>query len=189
MEFSEVVNKRKSVRSYTSEDVPDDLIIRILEDGHSAPTAGNVRPWEFVVVRDAANRRQIVESTYPGNREDSVKTQSWIMEAPVIIVVVCSRKMMRDKYGSKGVQKYIYLDCSACIENMLLSAVSMGLASCYISGFREAELGRRLDLPPDYEVIGLMPVGYEKGAAVGRYREPLENVIHFEKFNTLKING
>ena len=80
-------------------------------------------------------------------------------------------------------KKLIYLDSSASIENMLLAAVDLNLGSCYISGFRENELSKVLQLPSSFEVIAFMPVGYIEGTAIKRKKRPLKEVVHREFYN------
>ena len=67
MDFDEVIARRRSIRTYSDRDVPEALIMKLLAYGHAAPSAGNLHPWEFIVVRDPVNRRRIVDTTFRGN--------------------------------------------------------------------------------------------------------------------------
>lgn len=182
MEFLEVIENRKSIRAYEKKEVSDELIRKIIECGHKAPTAGNLQPWEFIIVKNNENKRKIVNTTFVGNNFDGSIRQEWLMTAPVFIVVVANKERSEKKYGEKALKTLIYLDCSACIENMLLAAVNFRLASCYISGFREEELAKVLELPAGYEVIGFLPIGYQKGKAVSRPKLEVNTLIYKEKF-------
>lgn len=183
MDFDTVVKKRRSIRSYTEREVPDSLIRTLLAYGHAAPSGGNLHPWEFIVVRDPGMKRRIVDTTYRGNDFDGTAHQAWLMEAPVFIVVVADKPKSAARYGEKAVQSLIYLDCSACIENMLLGAVHLGLASCYISGFREPELNAVLDLPEGFEVIAVLPIGYSEDEGRERPKTPLDEIVHQESYS------
>lgn len=182
MDFDTVVKKRRSIRSYSDRNVPDAIIKKLLEYGHAAPSAGNLHPWEFIIVRDRANRRRIVDTTFRGNDFDGTAHQDWLMEAPVLIAVVVNRLKSAARYGDKALKTLVYLDSSACIENMLLGAVNLGLASCYISGFREPELNAVLKLPDGYEVVALLPVGYSESEGRERPKTPLANIVHYESY-------
>lgn len=182
MDFETVVMKRRSIRSYTGQDVSDTLVKKLLEYGHAAPSAGNLHPWEFIVVRDPENKRRIVDTTFCGNDFDGTAHQEWLMEAPVLVVVVVNKAKSAARYADKALKTLVYLDSSACIENMLLGAVNLGLASCYISGFHEPELNAVLELPADYEVIAFLPVGYSEDTGHQRPKTPLAEVIHTETY-------
>ncbi len=84
------------------------------------------------------------------------------------------------RYGRKGLDELVYLDCSAAVENMLLGAVHLGLASCYISGFREHEMSDALGLPETMQAIALLPVGYAAADGVARPSVPPESVTFRE---------
>jgi len=182
MTFAEIIAERRSIRSYTDQDVPDALITKLLGYGHAAPTAGNLHPWEFIIVRDPATRRAMVDTTFRGNDETGSAHQEWLMQAPVLVAVVVNKAKSAARYGEKALKTLVYLDGSACIENILLGAVSLGLASCYISGFREAELRALLAVPEAYEVIAFLPIGYAAEEGKARPKTPLEDLVHHETF-------
>jgi nitroreductase len=182
MTFDEIIAKRRSIRSYADRDVPDTLITKLLEYGHAAPSAGNLHPWEFIIVRDAANRRAMVDTTFRGNDETGSAHQEWLMQAPVLIAVLINRAKSAARYGEKAAKRIVYLDGSACIENILLGAVSLGLASCYISGFREDELHALLGAPETHEVIAFLPIGYGAEEGKARPKTPLADLMHHETF-------
>ncbi len=180
MEFSQVIKNRVSVRKYLTTDISDSQLYYILECGHSAPTAGNIQPWEFIIVKDLEQKDRIVKTTYVGNQRYSLAHQDWLLNAPVFVVVCANKERVTARYGEKNMKKIIYLDCSACIENMLLAAVDLNLGSCYISGFREEELSEVLKLPPYLEPIGFIPIGYCDGKTNKRPKFSLNRVIHYD---------
>lgn len=182
MDYDEVIAGRRSIRSYLDRDVDDDAITLLLSYGHQAPSAGNLHPWEFIVVRDPAQRRRVVDTTFRGNDFDGTAHQEWLMEAPVLIVVAANRAKSAARYGEKAIKSLVYLDCSACVENILLGAVNLGLASCYISGFREPELRAVLGLPDTHEVIAFLPVGFGANEGQLRPKTPLAHITHRERY-------
>jgi nitroreductase len=184
MDFDDVVAKRRSIRSYEDRDVPEEMINQLLAYGHQAPTAGNLQPWEFIVVRDAEQRRRVVETTFRGNQVHGDAHQDWLMEAPVFIVVVADKEKSAARYGDKALKTLIYLDCSACVENILLGAVNLDLASCYISGFREPELRTVLGVPESHEVVAFLPVGYGADEGQQRPKVPLNLVVHRDTYSS-----
>ena len=77
MSFLELALKRSSVRAYTTDPVPEDLLQKVLEAGRIAPSAANFQPWHFIVVRDPAIQRALGDAY----------AKTWFWQAPVIIVV------------------------------------------------------------------------------------------------------
>jgi len=59
MDIYEAIRMRQSIRRYRPDPVPDDVLNRVLDAMRLAPSAGNLQPWRFVVVRDAATREQL----------------------------------------------------------------------------------------------------------------------------------
>lgn len=144
-----------------------------------APSGGNLKEWQFIVIRDAALKRKIVHATYIRNNECN-SPQEWLMTAPVIIAIVADLETTAGRYGRLGIDRLVYLDCACAAENMLLYAVDLGLASCFISGFREHEMAEALNLPPMIEAIALIPLGYAAVPGVKRPSVPQEEVVHYE---------
>ncbi|SKC76081.1 nitroreductase family protein [Maledivibacter halophilus] len=182
MNFNDIINERRSVRSYLEKNVCDSLIYKILEYGHSAPSAGNIQPWEFIIIRDEDRKKKIVDTTYIGNDSVNGKSQDWLLSAPVFIVICGNRHRIEERYGKEAAKSILYLDTSACVENMLLGAVYLGLASCYVSGFRTKELSETLSLPRDYEPIAIIPIGYSSEVCFKRPKIDIKEIIHYEKF-------
>lgn len=187
MNFNNVVKERRSVRTFLNKDVPPELIYQLLDYGHAAPSAGNIQPWEFIVVRNEGMKRSIVETTFIGRDEKDGKPQEWMMSAPVFILVCGNREKVRQRYGETSLHSLLYLDTSACIENILLGAVYLGLASCYVSGFREEELSKVMGLPKDYQSIAVLPIGYSNEFCFKRPKVPMQSIIHYERFGEQRV--
>lgn len=183
LNFDDIVNERRSVRSFIEKEVPYKLIYKILEYGHAAPTAGNIQPWEFIIIKDEEQKRAVVDTTFIGNNEQNGRPQQWMLSAPYFIAVCGNGNKTKERYGDTSLESLLYLDCSACIENMLLGAVYLGLASCYVSGFRKSELSRVLNLPEGYEPIALLPIGYPAEASFKRPKINIKDILHEEAYS------
>lgn len=181
MEFDQVVFSRRSIRGYAERDVTDEQVRALIAYGHCAPSGGNLREWIFIVVRSDEGKQRLTECTFQG-RERTNAPQQWIATAPVVIAVIADRAKVRERYGAAALDALPYLDCSAAVENMLLGAVNLGLASCYISGFRERELAAALQLPEDFEAVALLPVGYAAQEGVERPHVTEAEVTFFERY-------
>ncbi len=85
--------------------------------------------------------------------------QSFIAEAPLAIVA-CIDLRISDDYGERGVKLYAIQDVAASIQNVLLVAHEMGLASVWVGAFKEEEVHKILKLPRHLRPISIVPVGY-----------------------------
>jgi len=174
MEVFESIISRHSVRSYEKKDVPNELIGQLLEAAVRAPSAGNVQPWEFVVVKDIELKRELASVALK---------QRHVEEAPVVIVVCADPGKSADKYGERGKSLYCIQDTAAAIENMLLVANSLGLGTCWIGAFEEDKVKNILNMPQKLKPVALITIGfpreYEKPTKTSRI--PFENVTFIDK--------
>jgi nitroreductase len=178
MDAFEAIDQRRSIRSFTDQPVPDDVLRRILEAGTRAPSAGNMQAWEFVIVKDPAARRLVVDTTDAGNTaRGGVYTQEWILQAPVVVVVCYDVKRMTGRYGTKGRTLMTIMDCMLCVENMALAATALGLGSCCVVGFSPEKLKQFLPIPKEITPLLLLPIGYPAQQPSAPYRLPLEDVV------------
>ena len=182
MNFEDVIMLRRSTRAFLDQEVEDDLIYKLLEYGHSAPSSANIQPWEFLVIKRKQMKRAIVNTTFIGNDSENEIHQEWIMKAPLLIIVIANRKRFDNKYQDEALNSLIYLNMSACIENILLGAVSLGLSSCFVSGFRKFSLTKALKLPNSHEPIAILPIGYSHEICFEKQKLELQNIIHYETF-------
>jgi len=183
LNVKEAITNRMSIRSFTKGEVSNEMILEILRAGNCAPTAGNIQPWEFIIVREHLTKKEIVNTTFLGKDEQKGIPQKWMLLAPIFIVICADVDRSYNKYGEKSLKTLIYLDCSACIENMLITIVDLNLGSCYVSGFREKELSQILKLPANVIPIGILPVGYPNGMSIKRPKIDVESKIHYEWYN------
>ena len=109
---------RRSIRAYTAEPVSDDLVRKMLEAAMAAPSAAACDPWRFVVIRN----REILTAI-----ADALPYGRMIGSAALGIVVCGDLDAAHDKQLS-----YLLQDCSAAIENLLLSAHILGLGACWL---------------------------------------------------------
>jgi nitroreductase len=184
MEFKQVIETRRSIRAFTDRDVSDEQVLQLLEWAHAAPSGGNLRPWEYIVVRSQAQKEAIAAATFCGNDDRAPATQKWLAAAPVVVVAVGLPAKIEARYGKTCIpaQALLYQDCGAMIENFLLGAVALGLGSCYIAGFREKELSQTLGLPEEVIPVAILPLGHPAQPGVERPRSPVGSILHHETY-------
>jgi len=143
MDFFDVITARRSIREYRPEPVPRGVLERIVAAGIEAPTGANMQLKQYVLIDDPA----VLERIRPVSRA--------FRGAPAAIALLIEPK--QTPYGEFWIQ-----DASAAMENMLLAAVALGYAACWVEGAirpREDELRGLLDVPAGLRVWSLMPVG------------------------------
>ena len=108
--------------------------------------------------------------------------QEWMEIAPIFIVVVAEPEKAERYYGARGARLYTIQGCAAAMENMLLTAHSLGLGACWVGAFDEYELFRILNLPEEKSVQGIIVIGYadETPQPPPKYR--IEHMMFFEKW-------
>jgi len=146
MSTYEDILKRRSIRKYQEKPVEKEILIKLLKAGMAAPTACNNQPWEFVVVTDGIT--ELRNQLYFGN-----------YNAPSAIIVCGNLKIAKG-----GLEKYWEQDCSAAIENILISATGFGLGTVWIGLHpmpSAIEPVRDLLNLPEYVIpLGVVLVGY-----------------------------
>jgi nitroreductase len=173
MDLSEAIKGRRSIRSFKPDEVSEKDVERLIEAAVSAPSAGNIQPWELVVARKPEIRRKLVEAAYG---------QSFIEEAPVVIVVCANEDRSSQRYGLRGQTLYCLQDTAAATQNMLLTAYSLGLGTCWVGAFKEDEVREALKIPTGIRPVAIVPVGYPSKSASARQKRPVEHVVHRETF-------
>lgn len=178
-------DKRVSVRSYLPQDVSDESIEFLLECGVTAPSNGNMQPWEFIIIRDDEVKNRVVECTFTGYFSKGSNHQNWILDAPVVLVVCANQKRTKARYGEMGILGSI-IDTAAAIENILLAASGIGLASCWVGGFNEQKLKQILKIPDQVKPIGLLPIGYPGEEVERKNRLSTTILKHYNYFHNEK---
>ena len=156
--------KRRSIRAYTDTLVTDEQIQALLQAAMAAPSANDVRPWAFVVVRDPARRRALAD------------THQWshmCADAPAVIVVL----------GDPQASDHWIEDCSAATENLLLAATWLGLGAVWVAVYPRPEgedhVRQALNVPDRLRVLCLLPVGHPAEQKPPRTRYEASKV-HYE---------
>ncbi len=161
--MSEVIKRRRSIRKFRKDAIPEDIIRDIIDCARLAPTAMNLQPWEFIVITNSKRRERIAEITDFGK---------FIKDAPVCIAVFC-----RDT-------KYYLEDGCAATENILIAAEYHGLGSCWVAGDKKRyadDIRKFLRVPDGYKLVSLIAIGYPAESPSPPKRR-LEEVIHWEQW-------
>lgn len=168
MDLYEAIKRRYSCRSYGSKPIEPEKLERILEAARQAPSAKNLQDWRFIVVTDEKKRKQVAVAA---------NEQMFIATAPVI-VIGCSNA----DYVMRCGQPISTIDVAIAMEHIALSATAEGLATCWIGSFYPEKVRDALGIPQEIDIIELMAVGYPADKETRRSREPIDNIVCYEKW-------
>ncbi len=170
MDVYEAIRTRKSVRAYLDKDVPQEVLLRILEAARLAPSAKNLQEWRFVVVRDPRTREKLARAA---------RNQAFVAQAPVVLAC-CAET---DGHVMTCGQACYPIDVAIAIDHITLCAVAEGLGTCWIGAFFEEKVKEILGIPPHIRVVELLPLGYPKDPSpVPKRRLPLEKIVRWERW-------
>jgi len=176
MDIFELIQTRKSVRKYQNIPVENNKIEKIMTAAQLAPSWKNGQCWKFIVVSDPDTKKELIRCTNTFN-------QSWLGKEYAIIVA-CGDP---GKSGKRNNKEYFMVDVAIAMENMVLAATSLGLGTCWIGAFDEIKIKKVLNIPDEFQVVALTPLGYpaKKEGVVGniarkvaksKSRKPLDQV-------------
>ncbi len=168
-----LIYRRRSIRSFTPEEVTAAQIQSLLEAAMAAPSARDRRPWEFVVVTEAEAREALAQT----------HQFSGVARKAPLVIVVC---------GHPEVAPHWVQDCSAATENILLAAVGLGLGAVWVGIHpaieRENHVRQVLELPHGIRPLCLIPIGHPAEDKGPRTRFEAAHV-HYERFGQQEPPG
>ena len=170
MDVHEAIKNRRSVRAYKPDPIPEESLEKVLEAARLAPSAHNDQDWKFIVVKDSEKRKQLAEAA---------RSQSFIAEAPVVIVAVA---LNPERVMSCEVPAYA-INLTIAIDHMTLQACEQGLGTCWIGAFSQEQVKKILNIPDQYKVVALLPLGFPADSPKPKTRKGLEEIICYENFN------
>jgi len=173
MDFYEVIQTRRSIRSYSDRPVDDAVVGRVLEAARIAPSAANTQPWHFIVIKDAGRRRKLAELA---------AGQTFIAQAPVVIAA-CGLAY-HDRYS--WIADHMFLvDVAIAFDHLTLAARAEGLGTCWIGAFDHDGVHKLLSVPSTHRVVMLTPLGYPGGKDAFSdkcKRRKLSEIVSYETF-------
>ncbi|MFB7244894.1 5,6-dimethylbenzimidazole synthase [Streptomyces populi] len=206
-----VIRERRDIRNgFRDDPIPHDVLLRVLEAAHTAPSVGHSQPWDFVVIRSAETRRSMHElaqrqreayaKSLPKGRAKQFKEMKIeaILDTPVNVVVTADpTRGGRHTLGRHTQPQMAPYSAALAVENFWLAARAEGLGVGWVSFFDEREMVRALGLPDHLEVVAYLCVGYvdefpeepELMQAGWSKRRPLSWVVHEETYGRRALPG
>jgi 5,6-dimethylbenzimidazole synthase len=201
--LEQVMLHRRDVRgnNFLPDDVPDDIVNRILHSASLAPSVGYSQPWEFVVIRDAAVKQQIAASFELQNKQaaaafcDEKKARymrlklEGIHEAPVNIAVFYKPEQ-EPVLGQNSMPETGEYSVVCAVQNMWLMSRALNVGLGWVSILDPLAVKRILNSPPDNKLVAYLCIGYvgeffstpELERLKWKARKPLDAAIHRESY-------
>jgi nitroreductase len=195
MEFGDVLRRRKMVRTFADEPIDADVVDRILQAGHRAPSAGFSQGFAFLVLRGSEETVPFWEALAGGeSRPDWIEG---LARAGAVIVPLASKKAYLDRYAeedkgwtdrdeARWPTPYWLVDAAFAAMLMLLSAVDEGLGALFFGMPAEeiASFRATFGVPDEWHPIGAIAIGHPapvdpvRSSRDTRERKSLEEVVH-----------
>ena len=215
-DFLELVRKRRSIRRFKSDPIPDEYVGKILEAARWAMSGANAQPWEFIVVKDQETKDKLADALHEQRKTEYIMEQTRVEEirhpgptydkgnkptfnqAPVLIVVCGDRRTLVASViaqnfdpGEGGLGGAYIKSMANATQNIQLAAAALGLGSSWISVAQSVEgiIKAILEVPDFLEVHTIVPVGYAAYEPSPVYRRELSEIVHSEKYDTGKCRS
>jgi nitroreductase len=167
MNFSELINKRYSVRKYKPVPVEENKLARILDAGRLAPTAANRQPFRILVVKTGGKQEEL----------KPIYAREWFTGAPLLLVVcgVPAEAWVRS-YDNKN---HVDVDASIVADHLIMAATDEGLGTCWIAAFDPKAAKKILNIPEGQEPVICITLGYADDSPKEKKRKTFEELVKY----------
>lgn len=167
------IEKRFSARSYVDKKISDKQLNEVLVSAQLAPTWKNKQCFEIIVI----DNRELQEKI--GELANHNPSESAYTKASHLLIFVADP----EKSGLRDDKPYYMSDCAIAIEHALLSATDLGLGTCWVGIFPEADLKELLNIPSNLRIVAMTPLGYTDEDYKKRPRRNLEEIVSYNTYN------
>jgi len=171
-ECLDAIYQRRSVRKFTSDPVDRQIVEKLIQDAQMAPSADNLQSRDFIVVTNTAVKKKLTESAHD---------QKFMVQAPVIIVFCANTPRSSRTYSARG-ELYSIQDASISAMMMTLAAHDMGLATCWVGAFNDADVAEILMIPHNIRPVCMLALGYPADTPDIPDRIDASKLIHWESW-------
>lgn len=168
-----IMYTRRDVRTFRSDPIPDETVIRLLEAAHHAPSVGFMQPWNFILVTSdeikerlawaADKERRALAIHYEGERQDqflNLKIEG-LKQAPLTVCITCDpTRGGSHVLGRNSIPETDMMSVACAIQNLWLAACAEGLAAGWVSFYKKNDIRDILAIPPHIDPLALISIGY-----------------------------
>jgi 5,6-dimethylbenzimidazole synthase len=200
------IRERRDVRrGFLPEPIPNELLHRLLEAAHNAPSVGLMQPWRFIVVRELAVRQKVHQIFLDANKQalasyEGAKQQSYagmklegILEAPQNLCIVCdSQSAQGHQLGRRTMPETAIYSAVCAVQNLWLAARAEGIGVGWVSILESALLREALKIPGHITPVAYLCLGYVDAFATEpdleragwETRTPLKSVLSLDEYDS-----
>jgi len=171
MDLFDVFARRYSVRAYQPGPLPEAALQAILEAAGAAPSAGNMQAYEIVVVREPERKKRLAQASLD---------QTFMVDAPVLIVFLANPERNAARYGRRGRELYALQDATIACAYAQLAATALGLGTCWIGAFDEEPVREAIEAPAAWRPVAILPIGVPADVQGHRARRAITSLVHAE---------
>ncbi len=165
-----VIAERRDMRHFCGGEVPAEVLARLLEAAHHAPSVGMMQPWRFIRISDPALRKKMhamveeernTTANALGDRADEFRKLKveGILDCAELLVAALGEGRDKHIFGRRTMPDMDLASLSCAIQNMWLASRAEGLGMGWVSLFEPAELGKLLGLPDDARAVAIICLG------------------------------
>jgi len=173
MILSKYLEKRRTYKKFLNKKISKLKLSQILDAITYAPNAGNLQNWRLIVIEDKKTKEKLIKSSYD---------QEWISECPILIVVCSDNEEIERYFGKKNSKKFGTQGCAAGIQNMLLKAEELNIASSWCAISNEKIIRELLKIPDSITLEAIICLGYSSEKPSTPLRTEISNLIHYEEW-------
>lgn len=179
MDTLQAIRTRRSIKTYKKRKIPDEVLYTIIESARWAPSAGNLQPWRIIVVESKDQKSLLA---------DAADEQDFIATAPIVLVICSDFSAFEKEYGDLA-EKFCTQSTAAAIENILVTANSLGVGSTWVGSFAEAKIRKELKIPDSIVIEAIIPLGYADERPARKSTTEMSDFTYFEKYDNQGRGG
>ena len=173
MDFTDLLNARRSVRKFKPTPVEGEKLQRILEAANSAPSAHNLQAYKIVVVQSKEGRKALAAACME---------EKMFAQAPLALVFLADPSCVVSKYSKINGERFCILDATIAASYAQLAVANEGLGTVWIGAF-EAEAVKKAVGAPEYSIpVAVFPIGYSAEKPDKQTRRTLRDLVKQEHF-------
>lgn len=181
----QAIKERRSIRTYKSNPVPDNMIQDVLEAARWAPSWANTQCWEYILVKDAETKKALA-----GTLPSANPAKPAITEAPIIIVA-CAQLEKSGYFKEKAATDkgdWFMFDLGLSTQNLVLAAHCLGLGTVHVGLFDAQAASKILSVPESMAIVELIPLGFPSVSAKVTARKELKDIISYDKYGQREMD-
>jgi nitroreductase len=168
MDFYDVLKRRHSVRAFQDRGVEEGKLKQIISAFTLSPSAGNLQAYIVYIVKEKRMKEELASAALD---------QSFIAEAPVVLVFCADQRRSEVRYGERGAQLYSIQDATIAAAYAQLAATAEGLGSVWVGAFDPLEVSRIVNAGPYTVPVALIPIGYPAEQPSRRERREIKEIV------------